>query len=171
MTQQTPDIKPTCPSNCDDGWTYDPEWREHSQCPDPFHRKLRAGAVTNSPTGKESDAAEDFTTSYSQEASRLDEPQPPAPDIKTCPECQGDGTNWHTGKDAGKCPTCHGSGEVASEPEENNPDANVPLEAESNITDRELLHKFLGGQSGYFTDKIGRENLIEVLQTVNRRRG
>lgn len=69
-------------------------------------------------------------------------PTDPHSDWKTCPTCQGSGREGITTKhdvneldiDLVDCSTCHGLGKVASEPEENNPDANVPLEAESNIT-------------------------------------
>jgi hypothetical protein len=36
---------------------------------------------------------------------------------------------------------------------------------------RKLLHKWLGGQSAYFQDRIGTDLLMELLTTIERRRG
>lgn len=38
------------------------------------------------------------------------------------------------------------------------------------MTDRELLHKWLGGMAGQFQDRLGRDLLIQILQTCERRR-
>lgn len=38
------------------------------------------------------------------------------------------------------------------------------------ISDRQLLHKWLGGQVGYFLDKFGYDTVTELLRVVERRR-
>jgi hypothetical protein len=39
------------------------------------------------------------------------------------------------------------------------------------MTENQLLHKWLGGQSGEFIEKHGRDELLEMLNVIERRRG
>jgi hypothetical protein len=38
-------------------------------------------------------------------------------------------------------------------------------------SEQELLHKWVGGQSGYFIDQFERGPLLELLEVIERRRG